>query len=201
MAGALEKPPGPVVYWPADADGVTNRYFVVRSVVPPQQLFHEIRDQLYRTDPRQAAGMMETMDDRLDKAVAQPRLNMLVLVSFAAIALLLACVGIYGVVSYFATQQTQEIGVRMALGATRIQIAGLFVYRVMSWALGGLLTGTVVSFGVTQLLRNQLYGVEPNDPHVFAASILILLIPVLVAALRPAMRAANMDPMWALRAE
>ena len=201
MAGALEKSPGPVVYWPADADGLTNRYFMVRSVVPPQQLFHEIRDQLYKTDPRQAAGMMETMDDLLDKAVAQPRLNMLILVSFAAIALLLACVGIYGVVSYFATQRMQEIGVRMALGATRVQIAGLFVYRVMSWALGGLLTGTVVSFGVTQLLRSQLYGVEPNDPRSFAASILILLIPVLVAALRPAMRAANMDPMWALRAE
>lgn len=81
-----------------------NRYFVVRSAVPPPQLFHEIRNQLYEADPRQAAGMMETMDDLLDKAVAQPRLNMLILGSFAAIALLLACVGIYGVVSYFATQ-------------------------------------------------------------------------------------------------
>jgi predicted permease len=201
IAGALEKPPGPVVYWPADADGVTNRYFVVHSAIPPQQLFHEIRDQLYQVDPRQAAGPMETMDDLLDKAVAQPRLNMLVLVSFAAIALLLACVGIYGVVSYFATQRTQEIGIRMALGATRTQIAGLFIYRVMSWALGGLLAGTVVSFGVMHLLRNQLYAVQPSDPRVFVASILILLIPVLVAALRPAMRAANMDPMWALRAE
>ncbi|HVH87554.1 MAG TPA: FtsX-like permease family protein, partial [Terriglobales bacterium] len=201
IAGTLEKPPGPVVYWPADADGVTNRYFVVRSAAPPQQLFHEIRNQLYQTDSRQAAGMMETMDDLLDKAIAQPRLNMLVLVSFAAIALLLACVGIYGVVSNFATQRTQEIGVRMALGATRGQIAGLFVFGVMTWALGGLLSGTVVSLGVMQLLRNQLYGVQPNDPRIFLASILILLIPVLLAALRPALRAANIDPMWALRAE
>lgn len=202
IAGALEKPPGSVVYWPANATGgVVNRYFVVRSAIPPQQLFHEIRDQLYHVDPRQAAGPMETMDNLLDKAVAQPRLNMWVLVSFAAIALLLACVGIYGVVSYFATQRMQEIGVRMALGATRAQIAGLFIYRVMSWAFGGLLAGTVVSFGVMHLLRSQLYGVQPSDPRVFAASILILLIPVLVAALRPAVRAANMDPMWALRAE
>jgi putative ABC transport system permease protein len=72
---------------------------------------------------------------------------------------------------------------------------------VMSWALGGLLAGTVVSFGITHLLRNQLYAVQPSDPRVFVASILILLIPVLVAALRPAMRAASMDPMWALRAQ
>jgi ABC-type antimicrobial peptide transport system permease subunit len=126
---------------------------------------------------------------------------MLVLVSFAAIALLLACVGIYGVVSYFATQRTQEIGVRMALGATRVQIAALFIHRVMSWALAGLMAGTVVSFAVTHLLRNQLYAVQPNDPRMFLASTLILLIPVFVAALRPALRAANMDPMWALRAE
>jgi putative ABC transport system permease protein len=122
-------------------------------------------------------------------------------VSFAGIALLLACVGIYGVVSYFATQRTQEIGIRMALGATRRHIVGLFMYRVMTWAVAGLLAGTAVSFGVMQLLRNQLYGVQPGDPRLLAASILILLIPVLLAALRPAMRAANTDPMWALRRE
>ena len=201
-AGALEKSPGPVVYWPAYATGgVVNRYFVIRSAVPPQQLFNEIRKQIYETDRRQAAGMMETMDDLLDKAVAQPRLNMLILVSFAAIALLLACVGIYGVVSYLATQRTREIGVRMALGATRGQIAGLFVYRVMTWALGGLAAGTVVSLGVTQLLRAELYAVQPDNPRVFAVAILSLLIPVVAAALRPAMQAANTDPMRALRAE
>ena len=90
---------------------------------------------------------------------------------------------------------------RMAMGATRGQIARLFVYRVMTWAVGGLLAGTVVSFEVTQFLRNQLYGVQPDDPRLFGASILILLIPVLLAALRPALRAANMDPMLALRVE
>jgi len=201
-SGPLEKAPGPVVYWPANATGgVVNRYFVVRSVGPSQELFHEIRNQIYRTDPQQAAGRMQTMDDLLGEAVAQPRLNMLVLASFAGIALLLACVGIYGVVSYFATQRIQEIGVRMALGATRGQIAGLFVRRVMTSALAGLLGGSVVALGVTQLLRNQLYGVEPDDPRVIGGAILILFIPVLLAALGPALRAANMDPMRALRAE
>lgn len=141
------------------------------------------------------------MDQLLDEAVAQPRLNMLVLVSFASIALLLACVGIYGVVSYFATQRTQENRCANGDGCNARPDRWTFVYRVMTWAVGGLLAGTVVSFEVTQFLRNQLYGVQPDDPRLFGASILILLIPVLLAALRPALRAANMDPMLALRVE
>ncbi|MGC1159983.1 MAG: FtsX-like permease family protein, partial [Acidobacteriaceae bacterium] len=96
---------------------------------------------------------------------------------------------------------TQEIGVRMALGATRREIALLFVWRAVIPAAVGLVTGTCASLGVTQLLRSQLYGVRPNDPLVYAVSVAALLVPVVIATLRPALAAASVNPVEALRRE
>jgi predicted permease len=201
-AGSIANPPGPEVYWPADGNGgVTERFFVVRSQSDPEQLVRAIREQVHAVDPTQAIGNVATMDELLDKAVAQPRLNMAVVASFAGIALLLACVGIYGVVAFFVAQRTQEIGVRMALGATRAGIAALFIRRALIPAAVGLLAGAGVSLGLTQLLRSQLYGVKANDPLVYAVSIVALLVPVAIATLRPALVAASVNPVEALRAE
>jgi len=201
-AGSIASPPGPEVYWPVDGNGgVVRRSFVVRSQLDPEQLIHTVREQVHAVDPQQAIANVGTMDELLDKAISQPRLNMAVVSSFAGIALLLACVGIYGVVAFFVAQRTQEIGVRMALGATRGEIAALFVRRAMLPAAAGLVAGTIVSLGLMQLLRSQLYGVRPNDPLVYAASIAALLVPVIVATLRPAILAASVDPVEALRAE
>jgi putative ABC transport system permease protein len=201
VSGAIAAEPGPAVYSPANADGSWHRYFLVRTNVPPEQVVKSIREQVYQADPRQSVGRIETMDQLLSDAVAQPRLNAAVVGSFAGIALLLACVGIYGVVSYFAAQRTQEIGVRMALGATRGNITRLFVRRAMVPAAIGLATGTVVSLAANRLLRSQLYGVQPDDLRLYLASLLVLLTPLLVATLRPAMRAAKTEPMEALRTE
>jgi putative ABC transport system permease protein len=199
-AGAIANPPGPEVYWPADGNGgVVGRYFVVRSHGDPAQLVRAIREQVHAVDPQQAIGNVATMDELLNKAVAQPRLNMAVVASFAGIALLLACVGIYGVVAFFVAQRTQEIGVRMALGATRREIALLFVRRAVIPAAVGLAAGVVASLGLTQLLRSQLYGVRPNDPAVFALSVAALLVTVAIATLRPALAAASVNPVEALR--
>jgi putative ABC transport system permease protein len=201
-AGSVASPPGPEVYWPADGTGgVTQRFFLVRAQVDPQQLVREAREQVRAVNPQLAITNVETMDEVLDKAVAQPRLNMAVVASFAGIALLLACAGIYGVVAFFVAQRTQEIGVRMALGSTRGQIALLFVRRALIPAAVGLAVGTCVSLGLAQLLRSQLYGVRPNDPLVYAVSIAALLIPVVMATLRPALVAASVNPVEALRAE
>jgi predicted permease len=201
VSGAIAAEPGPAVYWPANADGSWHRYFLVRTNVPPEQVAKSIREQVYQADPRQSVGEIETMDQLLSDAVAQPRLNAAVVASFAGIALLLACVGIYGVVSYFAAQRTQEIGVRMALGATRGDITRLFVRRAMVPAAIGLATGTVVSLAANRLLRSQLYGVQPDDLRLYLASLLVLLAPLLVATLRPAIRAGKTEPMEALRTE
>ena len=201
VSGAIAAEPGPAVYWPANADGSWHRYFLVRTNVPPEQVAKSIREQVYQADPRQSVGEIETMDQLLSDAVAQPRLNAAVVASFAGIALLLACVGIYGVVSYFAAQRTQEIGVRMALGATRGDITLLFVRRAMVPAAIGLATGTVVSPAANRLLRSQLYGVQPDDLRLYLASLLVLLAPLLVATLMPAIRAGKREPMEALRTE
>jgi putative ABC transport system permease protein len=201
-AGSIAKPPGPEVYWPADADeGVIQRYFIVRSQTPPEQLIKSIQQQVHEVDPRQAISGVATMDDLLSQSVAQPRLNMALIAAFALIALLLACVGIYGVVAWSVAQRVQEIGVRMALGATRPQILRLIVSRAASATIVGLAAGTCLALLLTRLLRSQLYGVSPDSPSIYAASILLLLVPALLAALRPALRAASVNPVEALRAE
>jgi predicted permease len=200
--GGIASAPGPEVYWPADGDGgVTQRFFVVRSRTDPEQLVRAVREQVDAVDPNQTIANVGTMDELLDKAVAAPRLNMVVVMAFAGIALMLACVGIYGVVAFFVAQRTQEIGVRMALGATRAGIALLFVRRAVIPAAVGLVVGTCVALGLTQLLRSQLYGVRANDPGVYAASIAVLIVPVMLATLRPALVAASVNPVEALRAE
>lgn len=199
-AGSIANAPGPEVYWPADANGgVTHRYFLVRSQLPPEQLIRSIRTQIHELDAQQAIGEIGTMDHLLDVAVAQPRLNMTVVACFALIALVLACVGIYGVVAYFVAQRSQEIGVRMALGATRSRIALLFVRRAALSAALGLAGGTCIAAALAQLLRSQLYGVTPNDPVVYLAAILALVLSVLMATVRPALRAAWVNPAEALR--
>ena len=201
VSGAIAAEPGPAVYWPANANGGWHRYFLVRTNVPPEHVLKSIREQVYQVDPRQSVGEIGTMDQLLSDAVAQPRLNAAVVASFAGIALLLACVGIYGVVSYFAAQRTQEIGVRMALGATRGDITRLFVRRAMVPAAIGLATGTVVSLVANRLLRSQLYGVQPDDLRLYLAALLVLLAPLLAATLMPAIRAGKREPMEALRTE
>ena len=201
-AGSIAQAVGPEVYWPADDEqGVGQRSFVVRSHVPPEELTKAIRELVHRVDPQQAVANVRTMDDLISTSVAQPRLNMALLVAFAGIALVLACVGIYGVVAYSVAQRRQEIGVRMALGASRGQISMLFLRRTLSAALTGLACGGVATLLLTRLLRSQLYGVEPNNPLTFLIAVLLLLTPVLVASLRPALQAASVDPVEALRTE
>ena len=200
ISGSIAAESGPVVYWPA-AEGETHRDFLVRSRVAPEQLVDAIRRQVYQVDPRQSIGNVATMDQLLGEATAEPRLNVAVVAAFAGIALLLACVGIYGVVAYFAAQRRQEIGVRMALGASRSHIARLFVWRAMGPAAVGLVAGIGLALAASRLLRSQLYGVRPDDPLLYCASVVALLVPVLLATLRPALRAARTDPMQALRTE
>jgi hypothetical protein len=200
--GSIAGEAGPEVYFSADGQYPNvRRSFVVRSHIPPEQLIQSIREQVHQADSQQAIANVATMDERLDQAVAQPRLNMALMAAFALIALLLACVGIYGVVAWSVAQRVQEIGVRMALGATRGQILKLFVRRVVLATTMGLLGGTVAAFALARLLRSQLYGVAPGDPRVYAASIVMLLLPVLLATVRPALHAASVNPVDALRAD
>jgi putative ABC transport system permease protein len=198
-AGSLASGIEPEVYY--SAEGLTNRWFVVRSSLPPAVLTAAIREQVHQVDPLQSIGSVDTLDDMLDVSVAKPRLNMALMAAFAVIALVLACVGIYGVVAYSVTQRRQEIGVRMALGASRRQISQLFLKHTLSAALIGLACGALLTLPLTSLLRSQLYGVQPNDPVTLLFAVLLLLIPVFAASLRPALKAASVNPVEALRSE
>jgi ABC-type antimicrobial peptide transport system permease subunit len=120
---------------------------------------------------------------------------------FAIAAMILACVGIYGVISYSVAQRVIEVGIRMAFGATRKQISFLFIRRTFSAALIGVLAGGIAAFFAARLLRSQLYGVPPDHLLTFLASAVVLLIPALVASVVPAIRAAAIDPSVALRRE
>jgi putative ABC transport system permease protein len=200
-SGSIAAEPGPVVYWPANAYGDTRRYFLVRTKVPPEQLVEAIRRQVYQADPRQSIGHIATMDQLLGDAVAEPRLNAVVLASFAVIALVLACVGIYGVVSYMVKQRTHEIGIRMALGAQKSDVLGMFMRQGLKLTLAGVGVGISGALALTRFLTSLLYGVRTTDPITFIAVSLILLGVALLACYVPARRAANVDPMVALRYE
>jgi putative ABC transport system permease protein len=134
-------------------------------------------------------------------STARQNFNLLLLGLFAAIALLLAAVGIYGVMSYSVEQRTREIGIRAALGASRRDTLNLVLLQALRMTLAGIAAGVAASFGLTRLLSAQLFGVKPADPLTFTAVPLILLVVALAAACIPALRASRVDPLVALRHE
>jgi putative ABC transport system permease protein len=141
------------------------------------------------------------MEELVDQSVGQRRLAMLLLGLFAGIALLLASIGIYGVMSYSVAQRSHEIGIRMALGAARGHVLRLVMGQGMTLVIIGLVLGILGALGVTRLLANQLFGVEPTDPGTFAIVAFALCVVALVATLVPAMRATRLDPLAAVRQE
>ncbi len=198
-AGSIANAISPEVYFPEQ--GSPRRLFVVRTHIPPEQIVSAIRGQVHQIDPQQAIGKVRTLDDMLNASVIQPRLNTGLVVAFACIALLLACVGIYGVVAYSVAQRTREIGLRMAVGASRGQVAWLFIRQSVISTCFGMAGGLLATFLTMHLLRSLLYGVEPYDLPTILAALLVLFLPSVLATLIPARRAASVDPMQALRAE
>jgi putative ABC transport system permease protein len=142
-----------------------------------------------------------TMEERLTNSIGQRRFSTLLLGFFAAIAMVLACIGIYGVMSYSVTQRQQELGVRMALGAARGSVLGLVMRQGMVLALLGIVIGLAGAFGLTRLMTSQLYDVKATDPATFVGVALLLATVALVAILLPALRATRVDPVVALRNE
>jgi ABC-type antimicrobial peptide transport system permease subunit len=141
------------------------------------------------------------MNDLVNQSVADRRFTMLVLGAFATVALLLAVVGIYAVVSYAVAQRTREIGVRLALGATGGQVRVLVLGSAMRAVVPGLIVGAALAAGTAQALRTMLYGVTPFDIAALAAAIGLLGFAAVVSSLLPALRATRVDPLIAMRAE
>ncbi|HLZ43686.1 MAG TPA: ABC transporter permease [Candidatus Sulfotelmatobacter sp.] len=175
--------------------------FVMRTRVPPDTLLGDIRRTVGQLSNQQVVYGEETMDETVDRSLAARRFAMDLLGIFAALALVLACVGIYGVISYLAGQRTHEIGIRMALGAQRASVLRLVVGEGARMALIGVALGTAAALGLTRLMANQLFGVSPHDPLTFAGVALLLAMVALGACYLPARRAMRIDPMAALRQE
>jgi putative ABC transport system permease protein len=188
-------------YTPYRQNFARNMYLVVRSSLPAAGLMRTLRRQIRNLDPDVVINQPRTLEQTMSDSVAQPRFRTMLLGLFAAIALLLAAIGIYGVIAYSVAQRTHEIGIRMALGAQRADVLRLVAGRGLRLTLAGLAIGVVVAFALTRLLGTLLFGVEPTDPLTFGAMAVLLCTVALVACAEPAHRAMCVDPMVALRCE
>jgi len=208
--GGLSRDPGPLMIVPETqvTDGMTALNarivplrWVVRTHGDPHQAVPAITEQL-----RQASGgfpvtRIRTMDEIVSRSTSRQTFNMMLLTIFGAVALVLAAIGIYGLMAYSVEQRTQEMGIRMALGADRSTIRKLVVWQGMRLALVGVVLGIGAAFGLTRLIASFLFGVKSWDPFVFVAVPIILSAVALLAVWLPATRAAKLDPMQALRVE
>ncbi len=174
---------------------------VVRSSLDPRALVSRIREELRAVDPGLPLYSVKTMDQVISESVAQERFNMLLLTLFAGLALVLAAIGIYGVVAFSVSRRTQEIGIRLALGAEREAVVRAVVKEGMVLVLTGLVVGLIAAIGLGQLLSGLLYSVSGTDPLTFAGVAVLLTLTALVSCTVPAWRAARVDPLTALRYE
>jgi predicted permease len=175
--------------------------FIVKTTLDPEQLVTAARQQVQAVDPNQPIYDFKTLMQLRAESVAPQRLNLLLLGLFAAVALALAVVGIYGVMSYAVEQRTHEIGLRMALGAQTRDVLKLVVGQAMKLALLGVALGLLGAVALTGLMKNLLFGVTATDPLTFAGVALLLALVALLACWIPARRAAKVDPLIALRCE
>ncbi|MGB7227707.1 MAG: FtsX-like permease family protein, partial [Candidatus Acidiferrales bacterium] len=175
--------------------------FMMRTRVPPETLVPAIRHAIEQMNSQQVLYGVETMQETIDRSLAARRFAMILLGVFAAVALVLACIGIYGVISYLVGQRTHEIGVRIALGAQRSDVLRLVLGQGAKMALLGVAIGIAAALALTRLMTNQLFGVSAHDPLTFGGVALVLIIVALVACYIPARRAMQVDPIVALRYE
>jgi len=200
--GELDKPAEPQLYVPyAQDQNWPWLSFVVRTKGEPAGLAGSVREAVRSIDKRIATYNVKTMNDVVLRSAAQWRVPMLLLSAFAGVAMLLAMLGIYGITSYYVTQRTHEIGVRMALGAQIVDVLKLILRRAMLLAVMGIGIGVLGAFAVTRYLTSLLFGVRPFDVLTFAAVALGLVVVALLASLIPARRATKVDPLVALRYE
>ena len=174
---------------------------LVRTEMDPSTLVAAVRGEIGELDPLLPVTDVQTLTQHLSRSVAPQRFNTLLLALFAAVALFLAVVGIYGVMSYVVTQRSHELGIRMALGAERNSLLRLVIGQGMTLALWGVAIGLVASFALTRLIASQLYGVTATDPMTLVGAALLFFAVALLACVVPGLKATRVDPMVALRYE
>jgi len=199
---ALEEPPLPTMYWPvAQIRATPSLAIVVRTDSDPAALAPAVRDAIREIDQTQPVYDMQPLDQLVAKSLGQRRFTLTLMVLFGVIALVLSAIGIYGVMAFAVTQRTQEIGIRMALGARAIDVLKMVVGSGMFLALIGVAVGLIGAFALTRLMASLLFGVSPTDLVTFGLVTTGLLIVALLACYIPARRATKVDPLVALRYE
>jgi len=197
----LDVPPDPELFMPYTQWPSNEMALVLRTASQPSSLIPAVKKEIWRVDPDQPVTDIKTMDELVSTEAAGRRFVLQLIGVFAAIALVLAAVGIYGVVSYGTRQRTHEISIRMALGARVHQILWLVAGQNAKWLLIGITTGVASALALTRLLAAYLYAVRPTDPLTFIAVSLLLFAVAMIAVYIPARRATKVDPMVALRYE
>jgi putative ABC transport system permease protein len=195
----LEEPSRVQVYWPHAQTPVFYMSLTVKTDLEPLSLARAIQSEVAALDPDQPVSLIRTMDELTATSVLRRRLTMTLLTSFAAIALVLAAVGIYGVISYWVTQRSQEIGIRMALGAHRWHVLKLVIGQSMAVILIGVVVGLAGALALTRLMAGLLYEVSATDAATFVAYSAGLALVGLVASYVPARRATQVNPIRTLR--
>jgi putative ABC transport system permease protein len=199
----LDLPEQPALYSPYTQINPWKRWmsFAVRTQAEPAALTQAVKEQIWKVDAQLPITRVETMNEVAAASFDARRFNMLLLTLFAGLALVLAAVGVYGVMSYAVTQRTHEIGIRMALGAQVGNVMRLVMKSGMVIAMVGVVIGLAGAFALTRLMRTLLFAVEPTDSATFAGVSICLLLIALAACYIPARRATKVDPLQALRYE
>jgi putative ABC transport system permease protein len=198
---SLRVAPKPQIYIPHEQFGIGSMAIFVRTQMDPQSITGTLRRTIADLDKAVPVYRTRTLTDYISGSIAQPRLNAMLVTMFAAIALLLAAAGIFGVMSYSVAQRTQEIGIRIALGAQRYDVLRLIVLQGMRFVGAGLVLGLLGVFVCSRLLQSFLFGIGATDPRTIVVVTLTLSAVALIACLVPARRATLVDPIKALRAE
>jgi putative ABC transport system permease protein len=192
----------PALYLPIAQAPASGFALVIKSdVADPTSVTSSVREEISMLDAELPISQIATLQKRLDVAVSQPRFRTTLIALFAAVALSLACVGIYGVMSYSVVQRTHEIGIRMALGAKPVNVLKMVISQGLTLTAAGLVSGLAASYGLTRLMSSLLFRVEASDPATFILTALLLAFTAIVACYIPAHRATKVDPMVALRHE
>jgi predicted permease len=198
----LRAPAPPTLFTPLrQQKAVDQLYLYLRTTTPPEQTFAVVRQEMKQIDPGLAVDALRTMDDQIETTLSNERMIELLAISFGLLATMLAGVGLYGVLAYSTAQRTREIGIRIALGSSRLGVSRLVLVDVLRLAGIGIVVAIPCSVLLGRLLRSQLFGVSAADPFTLGGVVLLIAVVALVAAILPAHRASTVDPGTALRTE
>ena len=198
---SLEVEPVTEAYVPMAQSRVPGAELVVRTSGNPYDVLPAVKAAVFAVLPDVPLRNVRTMEELVARRMAQRKLTMLLLGLFGLLGLVIAAVGVYGVMAYVVSQRTREIGVRMALGATRANVVAMVLVNACALVTAGLVIGGVAAWYLSAASKAFLFRLEPTDPRAFAAAIVSLFVAALVASAIPARRAASVDPMVALRTE